>query len=215
MEPRIKRKVLEEVFREKRDDNGKLISIIGFDGSGKTTIVSALANYFRERNFSVVETRQPTDWYREQVIVEHFHDNGGSVQDAKILSLIAAADRHKHIKEVVDPALKDGKIVICDRYVYATYGVFIHRGIDAEFLTVINKGVPRPDYAFYLKMTTDDLIDRLKKRDGNDLKFEERSRDRIDSIIRTYEEMGSHLIQINSNQEAEKTLKDILEYISI
>lgn len=215
MEPRINSKILEDVFRKERNDSGKLISVIGFDGSGKTTQLLALADYFKAKNLEVVETRQPTNWYREQDIVQLFHNNGGGVDEAKILSLIAAADRHKHVKDIIDPALRDGKVVLCDRYVYATYGVFIHRGVDAEFLTTINKGVPRPDYAFYLKVPIDDLLERLKKRDGNDLKFEERSRDRVESIIRTYEEMGTHLITIDGNQEPEKVTKDILKYISI
>src|SRR5690349_9651986 len=126
--------LIDDVFGS-RHDAGLLISIVGFDGSGKTTQVSALADRFRKMGKTVVETYQPTDWYRQQTMVRHFHDKGGSPDTARILALCAAADRLKHVHEVIRPALEKGDVVICDRYVYATFGVFIHRGIDPEFLS--------------------------------------------------------------------------------
>lgn len=196
---RINPALLDTVFGPAREYPGTLISIVGFDASGKTTQISALADRFRSIGATVVETRQPTDWYRNEGTVQHFHDEGGSLERARILSLFAAADRHRHVQEVILPALSRGEVVICDRYVYATFGVFIHRGVDADFLATINRGVPRPAFAFYLDVPTTTLVERLRKRDGDNLKFEERSPDRIESITSTYLDMGNHLIPIDGS----------------
>lgn len=212
--PIVNPSILEKVFRSERDDLGTLISVVGFDGSGKTTQISALAEVFRKQGREVVETRQPTDWFRNQPFNRSFLDHGGSPEQARILALMAAADRLQHVHEVIDPALKQGKVVICDRYVYATFGVFIHRGVDFSFLVTINQGVPKPDHAFYLKLPTEVLIQRLHQRDGDKLKFEERSPDRVESIIRTYDDMGSQLIVIDGNAPPEQVTQTMLGHIS-
>ena len=196
--------LLERVFAADQNYAGTLICIIGFDASGKTTQISALADRYRIAGSNVLETRQPTDWYRNETSVNHFHDEGGSKEHARILSLFAAADRLRHVQEVIIPALRRGEVVICDRYVYATFGVFIHRGVDADFLVTINQGIPRPKHAFFLDVPTALLLERLYARDGSNLKFEERSADRIESITSTYRDMGNHLIHIDGSMSKEK-----------
>ncbi|WP_316186557.1 MULTISPECIES: dTMP kinase [unclassified Bradyrhizobium] len=188
---------------------GRLITIVGFDGSGKTTQVDALERRFREAGRDVLSTRQPTDWYRNQELVQHFHDNGGSQQRARMLALLAAADRLHHVQQVIIPALTRGCVVICDRYVYATFGVFLHRGVEFELLVNINKGIPRPDFAFYLRLPPAALLARLRQRDGTNLKFEERSLDRVASIVGVYEQMGAHLIPVDGTNDAQAVSNDI------
>jgi dTMP kinase len=197
MKPRVSASGVARVFRSQRADSGTLVSVVGFDASGKTTQIAAIAERYRALGREVIETRQPTDWYRNETAVQQFHDAGGSQERARILSLFAAADRLRHVQEVIDPALARGAVVVCDRYVYATFGVFVHRGVDFEFLVTINSGIPKPDFAFYLDVPTDELLRRLAQRDGSDLKFEERAVERIDSIKRSYEEMGDQLIVID------------------
>lgn len=211
MSQRLDPASFELVFGPTRDYPGLLISIVGFDASGKTTQIGALAERFRASGRHVVETRQPTDWYRNEGSVQQFHDAGGSRERARILSLFAAADRHRHVQEVILPALSRGEIVICDRYVYATFGVFIHRGVPPEFLTTINHGVPRPNFAFYLDVPTATLVERLRLRDGDNLKFEERSAERIESITSTYRDMGDHLIRVDGSLPADEVTQQLWE----
>ena len=200
---------LGNVFKSSREDQGLLISIVGFDGSGKTTQIAALAEKFRLSGREVIETRQPTDWYRNEQAVQIFHNEGGAAERARILALFAAADRLRHVQEVITPALNKGAVVICDRYVYATFAVFVHRGVDFSFLVTINSGIPKPDYAFYLDVPVPVLMQRLYDRDGSNLKFEEQSLDRVESITRIYKQMGSYLIRIDGGLAA----KDVTETI--
>lgn len=172
-----------DVFDIARHDRGFLMSIEGFDGSGKSTQIDALAERFSRLGHSVVKTRQPTTWYREQEMVRSFHAHGGTPALAKVLALLSAADRQRHIQEVVAPALEVGCVVISDRYVCSTFAVFGHRGVDDNFLITINRPVLRPDVAAFLEVPVATLIERLIARDGADLKFEERSPERISSIL--------------------------------
>jgi len=192
----------EQVFESGVSYPGLLVTIVGFDGSGKTTQIEALGERFRREGREVVETRQPSDWYRSETAVQHFHAAGGSEQRARFLALFAAADRLRHVQETIIPALERGAVVLCDRYVYATFGVFVHRGVDLDFLVTINAGIPRPDYAFYLDLPVAALLARLRARDGNDLKFEERSAARVESITRVYHELGDLLIRVDGTQQA-------------
>jgi dTMP kinase len=213
MTSRVDSAALESLFRPARTDRGLLVSIVGFDGSGKTTQIEQVAAALRARGREVVETRQPSDWYRELAEVQVFHDRGGSTEKAHILSLLAAADRRRHVMEVIDPALERGAVVLCDRYVYATFGVFVHRGVDFRFLASINGGIPRPDHAFYLRVPTAELLRRLRERDGGNLKYEEKSVDRIESITRIYEELGSELIGIDGTAPADEVTAAILAHM--
>ena len=215
MNSRIDPSVIRKMFCPVREDPGTLIAIVGFDASGKTTQVSALANRLRNMGQEVVETRQPSDWYRNEKIVQTFHAKGGSRERARILALFAASDRLRHIQEVIDPALGRGATVICDRYVYATFGVSVHRGVDPEFLATINSRIPKPDFSFYLKVPTEELVRRLRNRDGDAIQFEERSFERIESITQTYEEMGPLLTTIDGTKTKEEVTEALLAELSL
>lgn len=178
-----------EVFEPKPPGRGCLISLDGFDGSGKSTQVHALARRLIQAGHSVITTREPTDWYRNDPMVKRFHSEGGSEAEARVLSMMAAVDRHRHVAEVIKPALASGATVICDRYVCSTFAVFAHRGVDLDFVVEINKWVPRPHCAFYLDVPTDILLDRLRLRDGAILKFEEKAVERVESIISKWNAM--------------------------
>lgn len=192
------------------DYPGKLITIVGFDGSGKTTQLDRLEAHLRAQGRTVLNLRQPTDWYRNLGDVKDFHQQGGSVQSAKVLSLLAAADRQKHVQETILPALLEGHVVLVDRYVYATFGVFLHRGVSLNFLIEINAGIPRPDKAFYLELSPERLAERLQARDGSNLQFEERDLSRIRSIISTYEKMPQELILVNGDKDIEAVSSQII-----
>lgn len=177
---------IESVFSTDRFKTGKLITFCGFDGAGKTTQISALCLYLSNKGYDVLMTRQPTDWYRQDKQVRLFLESGEGAYKVKTIALLAAADRLRHVADIINPALESGKIVLCDRYVYDTFVLFTSRGMDTDFLVRINSKVPRPDLAFYIDVPTADLILRLKNRDGK-LKYEERNQKSIDNIKSRYD----------------------------
>ncbi|MDX8450482.1 dTMP kinase [Mesorhizobium captivum] len=205
---------IENVFEGAPPDHGCLISIDGFDGSGKSTQVEALARHLSEEGQSVVKTRQPTDWYRNDPIVRRFHSDGGSPDEARDLAMMAAVDRHRHVADVIRPALAKGATVICDRYVCSTFAVFTHRGVDLDFIVTINRTVPRPNFAFYIDVPTNELVNRLRGRDGADLKFEERSLSRIESIVGKWKAMRGTVEFVDGLAPPDVVTRRMLDRIS-
>lgn len=94
---------------------GLLIAVCGLDGSGKSTQIQKLENWFRNQQLPTLLTKQPTDYYRQDLRVREYLDNGqcGSME---ALAMLAATDRIWHIKTLIEPSLKGGVSVISDRY---------------------------------------------------------------------------------------------------
>lgn len=153
---------------------GKLIVIEGIDGSGKTTQEQFVVNFLEDRGFHCLVTKQPSDWYRSQPSVRRFLDDGVRLCSQETLGLLAAADRMQHIETVIAPALAEGVHVVCNRYVYSTYAYFTARGADMEFIRAINSRVPAPDVGILLMIDPEESIARIRRRDGDRNKFEER-----------------------------------------
>jgi dTMP kinase len=154
---------------------GRLIAMCGIDGCGKTTQIGLLAGALRARGIDVVETRQPTEFYRDHPQVRAYLDDGDTSLGMVGLALLAAADRQHHVRGVIEPALAAGRWVITDRYVYSTYAFFVARGLELDFLRTINRDVPRPDLSVLLDLPAEVARQRVQLRDGKALKYEERS----------------------------------------
>jgi dTMP kinase len=137
---------------------GVLITFEGIDGSGKTTVWEALRDadpFDRPTTF----TREPTtdSWYGEAVS-RSLADNGA---DPLAELFLYTADHAAHLSRVVEPALEEGEIVCCDRYVdsrYAYQALAIEGRIDRPLEYVMGLHAPwtiRPDLTIYLDVDPD------------------------------------------------------------
>jgi dTMP kinase len=126
-------------------NKGLLIVFEGIDGSGKSTQMSLLARYLREKGLAVIETREPTNGqFGQQIRALYTNRNGVSPEQELELFL---ADRREHVHTMLAPALKEGKIVLCDRYFLSTaayQGVIDHSSVGA----IIDASDTRPSLAF-------------------------------------------------------------------
>jgi dTMP kinase len=193
---------------------GRLIVVEGFDGSGKSTQIERLAEALKRRGHRVLATRQPTDWYRNDPNVRSFLDDPESTHSIKALALLAAADRLRHCAEVIEPALHDGYVVLCDRYVYSSIALFMHRGLHKGFIELINSGIPQPDWAFYLSVPCDILLKRITQRDGDKRKREERSLTTISEICELYENVSHGLLSIDGTQDIDTLTRCLLRHLA-
>lgn len=119
---------------------GVFITFEGIDGVGKTTQVNILYNQLVALGHPVIKTREPGGtWLGQQIrqvlLVPTEHQISQQAE-----TLLYAADRAQHIQEIVKPALQQGKIVICDRYLdssiaYQGYGL----GWDVESIISVNQ----------------------------------------------------------------------------
>lgn len=138
---------------------GVFITFEGNEGSGKSIQVEILASHLREEGYKVVVTREPGGTRIGEHIRGITHDPENVDLDPKTESYLMAAARAQHVEEVILPALKSGKIVICDRFLdsslaYQGYG----RNLGEETITSLNKlaiGNIKPDLTILLDVPID------------------------------------------------------------
>ena len=123
---------------------GLFISIEGPDGSGKSTQIEYIKKFFAQKNIDIVFTREPGGTAIGERIRDIILDNNFKEMDYMTEAMLYAASRAQHVAQVIRPALLEGKVVVCDRFVdssiaYQGYGR--HR-IRKELSTA----VPRPKY---------------------------------------------------------------------
>ena len=92
------------------------ITLEGPEGSGKTTAVDAAVKALEGMGYEIVRTREPGGTPIAEQIRNVILDKANTKMDPRTEALLYAASRRQHLVEKVWPALKEGKIVICDRY---------------------------------------------------------------------------------------------------
>lgn len=93
------------------------ITLEGPEGSGKTSAAKTIVKELEARGFSVLFTREPGGTPIAEQIRSVILDKANTKLDARAEALLYAASRRQHLVEKVLPALAEGKIVICDRYI--------------------------------------------------------------------------------------------------
>ena len=92
------------------------ITFEGPDGSGKSTIIKKVYEKLINDGFDIVLTREPGGTPIAEKIRDIILDNSNVALDARTEALLYAASRRQHLVEKIRPALKEGKIVLCDRF---------------------------------------------------------------------------------------------------
>jgi dTMP kinase len=151
---------------------GLFITFEGADGSGKSTQARFLAEGLSELGFDVVLTREPGGCPVAEKIRDIVLDkNNTDILDITEAYLYAAA-RAQHVHEVIIPALNQGKIVVCDRFIHSSvayqgYG----RNLGKERVLEINKHAVDgclPDITFFISINPDRAFDRMNEQKERD-----------------------------------------------
>ena len=130
----------EAVLAEMGSDlRGLFITFEGLDGCGKSTQMELLAEGLRERGYVVLLTREPGGTPLGEAIRDLLLDPRHHGMSARAEALLYAAARAHLVEQVIRPALKDGQVVLCDRYLdsslaYQGYG----RGLGTDDIVTLN-----------------------------------------------------------------------------
>lgn len=95
--------------------NGVLIAFEGSDGAGKSTALAAVAQALKNKGLPVLCTREPGGSVTAEKIRALLLDPSSSI-DPRTEALLYAASRREHLVRTILPALAEGKIVLCDRF---------------------------------------------------------------------------------------------------
>lgn len=143
---------------------GLFITMEGGDGSGKSTQIEFLRQYFEEKGIEYIITREPGGTPISEKIRAIILDKNNSDMDPMTEALLYVASRAQHVNQLIGPSIERGKMVICDRFVdssiaYQGYG----RNL-GEIVGVINSYAIRkymPDVTFLFELPVEMGLGRL------------------------------------------------------
>lgn len=143
------------------------ISFEGIDGSGKTVQMQLLEGALLEAGYQVVKVREPGGTPLSEAVRDILLNHKGDVAPLTEMLLFSAA-RHQLVKEVIQPALAAGKIVLADRFFDSTLAyqgsgrALMELGKLKAFQLQVTEGL-KPDRTYYLDVN---LEESLKRRKG-------------------------------------------------
>lgn len=197
---------------------GKLITLEGIDGAGKSTHVGTIETWLNSQRIMPVTTREPggtplAETLRQMVLTQPM--------SALAETLLMFAARHDHYEQRIAPALARGEWVLTDRFVDASYAYQGGgRGVADEYLHELERwvvGDTEPDLTFWFDLEPALAHQRLLQGRGTDLgdRFEQEEREFFIRVQAGYQRRFSHrparLWRIDAAQSPEQVKDQVLQ----
>jgi dTMP kinase len=148
----------------------KLITFEGGEGSGKSTQVKLLGAYLTAKKIPILLTQEPSGTLIGRKIGDILFNRGHQAMCPETELFLFCAARAQHVREVVLPALHEGKYVLCDRFSDATFAYqAAGRGLDPDFIRTINDyctGQLKPDLTLLFDLPVEIGLQRAGRRDA-------------------------------------------------
>ncbi len=166
---------------------GKFIVFEGPDGSGQSTQAALLEKYISNLGRKVILTKEPTLDSEAGLEIKAIlnHEKEASPEE---LQKLFVEDRREHLEKVIIPALKEGSVVISDRYFFSTFA-FGSLGADLEWLISMNSDFLLPDATFVLVVKPETSIERIAHRGIKSTLFEKL--ESLRKVVENYKNLGT------------------------
>ena len=149
---------------------GKFITFEGGEGGGKSTQAARMAGYLRGKGLEVLETREPGGTPESEALRDLLVQGDPDRWSALSELLLITAARVEHVNRLIEPALTEGKWVICDRFADSTLayqGIAGELGLElVEQLQKLAVSATAPDVTFLLDVRAEAGLQRAEKRGG-------------------------------------------------
>lgn len=202
---------------------GRFITVEGMEGVGKTTHVRAIGQRLADAGIEVVHTREPGGTPLAEEIRGLLVSPRDEAVDAQAETLLVFAARAQHVAAVIEPALRAGKWVLCDRFTDSTFAYQCGgRGVSEAFVETLAGAVHGhcwPDITFFLDAPVEVALGRIGERardrfEREDIAFFERVR----STFRQRARQQARIVKIDASgaqehvdQALAKALDDFLD----
>lgn len=197
-------------------NRGIFITIEGVEGVGKSTNIEFIKQYLGNLNIDYLVTREPGG----TLLAENIRDlllsigDDSPVELCELLLIFSA--RAQHIEKVIEPALKGGTWVICDRFTDATYAYQGGgRGMNAKLISELEtmvQGSLRPDLTIILDLDPETGLSRARNRGELD-RFEKEHVDFFMKVREVYLQIATNYPErcavINAGNELDEVSRDI------
>jgi dTMP kinase len=199
--------------------NGFFVTFEGGEGCGKTTLIQSLQKELVKKGIEPLVTREPGGSVIAEEIRSVILDKANTKMDARTEALLYAASRRQHLVEVVIPALKEGRLVLSDRYIdsslaYQGYA----RGIGIDEIYSINSFAvdsTMPDLTFFLDLKPEEGLKRIALHRQNEvnrldlekLSFHQKVYEGYQILLKRFPE---RMVRIDASQTIEEETKEVL-----
>lgn len=218
---------------------GRLITLEGGEGAGKTTQAARLAGWLRARGVPVTATREPggtpaAEELRRLLLSNpspgQERERGGAFEDPVFEALLHCAARRSHTQQLIEPTLARGEWVVCDRFADSTMayqGYAMNLGREAaETLDRITLGPLRPDLTLILDIPAADGMTRARgaalfaaaKPAGKADRYERRTRSFHEAVCKAFLEIArrepERCVRIDAGENADAVAAQIARAVA-
>ena len=199
---------------------GLFITFEGGDGSGKSTQIEILAGALEGTGFDVIVTREPGGTRISEAIRDLLLDPENSEISPLTEALLYASARAQIVDQLIRPALDEGKVVICDRFIdssiaYQGYGRGL--GDQVESINAPATADCMPDITFFMKIDPEDAKKRIGDRGEEKDRIEKESDDFHRKVAEGYEELEKRfpdrIVPIDASARPEEISVKIIETV--
>ncbi len=199
---------------------GFFITFEGIDGSGKSTQIQYLEKFLKNLGFDIIVTREPGGSLGGEEIRKLLLQGEVDRWSAETEILLFTAARRDHLERIILPALKDGKIVICDRFTDSTRMYQGMRGpklrdlVDKLTDEIINCD---PDLTIVIDIDPEISFKRAKSRKTVEERFEDfgvaLQKNMRKGFIELSKEFSDRIKVVNGHQSVDELANDIFSLV--
>ena len=195
---------------------GVFIAFEGVEGSGKGTQIRMVKEYLEADGVDVLVTREPGGTVVGEKLRELLLDHDTGVVEARTEALLFAASRSQHVTSVIRPALAEGKVVICDRYIDSSLAYQGGaRGLGEQDVLTLNVWATQglfPDLTILLHLEPEaGLLRSLEEPDRIEVEGGEFHAKVADSYLKIAEEHPERFIVIDADDTPERVHEQVVE----
>ena len=190
----------------------------GGEGAGKSTILDKIYDWMNTEDIPCIKTREPGGIKISEQIRSIILDNNNTEMDERTEALLYAAARRQHLVEKIIPALNEGKVVLCDRFIdsslaYQGYA----RGIGMDEILEINKfaiGEYMPDLSIFFDLEPSEGLKRINidnnrevnRLDNEKIDFHNKVREGYYKIL---EKDKDRIVKVDASKTIDEVYEDV------
>lgn len=193
---------------------GILISIVGIDGSGKTTQSSLLCKWLKEQGntvFDVHNLPSYADWVFDTIAKKKGYDDTMKLFSPTVVDFAVAIDKIRDFSIYTEKLSNQNTIVISQRYTYCKIASAMQNDVEhIDLLSEIYSWVPKPDLTFFMDLPIEVAVDRVLKR-GVDVE----TYSGLYNFKKCYERLPEYkdFIQIDANRSVDYVQESLRDYV--
>lgn len=200
---------------------GKFVTFEGGEGVGKTTQLRLVRQYLEEKGVDAIFLREPGGNDISEKIRNIILDISNSAMTGMCEAMLYSAARAQLTEEVIKPALQQGKLVVCDRFIDSTFAYQgIARGLGADKVDALNRmacGEVMPDLTIFLDLSPSLAFARKGGADSDD-RLEQEGFDFHNKVYDGYQQAAKlypdRIAKIDCSGDAISTHKKIVDVLS-